>query len=116
MTETPHFYTGTPISNSTRTRDEQSLFSDPKREDLDQRRRKFADDMAHAAVLAEKGEFCDAFFPPPTDPAVLDRKPKLKNNPFANLKEADKLKEADVRARFVSHRYLPYTLWLGGLR
>ncbi|KAI1788205.1 hypothetical protein LXA43DRAFT_1075889 [Ganoderma leucocontextum] len=56
--------------------------------------------MAHAAVLAERLEFCDAFFPTPSGPADLKRRPKLKKNPFAELLEADKLKEAVVRARF----------------
>ncbi|PIL32460.1 hypothetical protein GSI_05162 [Ganoderma sinense ZZ0214-1] len=100
MTKPPQFLTGTPISNSTRTRDQASLFSEPKREDLTERRRKFADDMAHAAVPADKDEFCKAFFPAPTDPAVLEQKPKLTENPFAALLEANKLLEADVRRLF----------------
>ncbi|KAM5541530.1 hypothetical protein V8D89_004720 [Ganoderma adspersum] len=101
MTQPPHFQTGTPIGNGNRTRDQESLFSDPKREDLDQRRRKFADDMAHAAVPAKKDDFCNAFFPEPTDPATLKQKPKLTENPFAALKEENlKLVEATVRRLF----------------
>ncbi|PIL32477.1 hypothetical protein GSI_05180 [Ganoderma sinense ZZ0214-1] len=100
MTKPPHFSTGTPISNTNRTRYQESLFSDPDREKLDQRRRKFADDMAHAAVPANKDEFCKAFFPAPTDPAVLEQKLKLTENPFAALLEANKLLEADVRRLF----------------
>ena len=102
--------TGTPISTSTRTRDQESLFSD--REKLDQRRRKFADDMAYAAVPATNDEFCEAFFPAPTDSDILKQKPKLTENPFAALKDAEKLLEAVVRRLFV--RPIPALLSLRG--
>ena len=103
MAQPSHFSTGTPLSNNNRTRHQESLFSDPAREKLDQRRRKFADDMAHAAVPVDKDEFCNAFFPAPTDPAILEQKPKLTENPFAELLKADRPLEIVVRRLFVSH-------------
>ena len=117
MTQPPHFQTGTPIGNGNRTRDQESLLSELKRENLDQRRRKFADDMAHGAVHAEKDDFCKAFFPAPTDPDVLKQKPKLTANPFAALAEENvKLLEATIRRIFVSFILYVATLllWLSG--
>ncbi|KAI1782440.1 hypothetical protein LXA43DRAFT_977568 [Ganoderma leucocontextum] len=53
--------------------------------------------MAHAAVLAEKEEFCDAYFPVPGNPDKS--KPVLTENPFAGL-EKFKGNEAKIRAKF----------------
>ena len=70
---------------------------------MSQRRRKFADDMAHNAVLAEQDEFIDAFFPVPK--SLIGRIPRPRHNPFASLSKAQKMKEADVRDAFVSGGY-----------
>ncbi len=78
------------------------------RGDLDQYRAQIADDMAHAAVLAEIDEFCDKYFPTHTNPDKP--KPKLKN-PFKRIKKLEKLKgnEATIRAEFVSgHSRFPF--------
>ena len=103
MADTFYFSTGTPLSKKSRTRDEQSLLSGLGGEPVSQRRRKFADDMAHNAVLAEQDEFIDAFFPisnhyAGTIPLPLD-------NPFASLSDADNMIEAKVREAFVSGGY-----------
>ncbi|TBU51852.1 hypothetical protein BD310DRAFT_1001106 [Dichomitus squalens] len=68
--------------------------------------------MAHAAVLAEKEEFSDAFFPPPTTSTTPSLpKPRIKSNPFASLADADNMKEAEVRAKFTrainKHNLIP---------
>ncbi|TBU26656.1 hypothetical protein BD311DRAFT_667049 [Dichomitus squalens] len=100
MTDTLHFVTGTPLSHGSRTRDEQSILADLAREQLDQRRRKFADDMAHKAVHAEQTEFFDAFFPNPQNTSDTPSRPQLHDNPFAALSDAEKPNEAVVRAAF----------------
>ncbi|EJF59452.1 hypothetical protein DICSQDRAFT_172049 [Dichomitus squalens LYAD-421 SS1] len=100
MTDTLHLVTGTPLSHGSRTRDEQSILADSNREQLDQRRRKFADDMAHKAVHAEQTEFFDAFFPNPKNTSDTPSRPQLHENPFAALSDAEKLNEAVVRAAF----------------
>ncbi|KAI1784512.1 hypothetical protein LXA43DRAFT_210690 [Ganoderma leucocontextum] len=67
--------------------------------------------MAHAAVLAEKEEFCDAYFPVPSNPD--QPKPVLKANPFAELAKLAKFKgnEAKIRAQFAKavndHNLIP---------
>ena len=103
MADTIHFVTGTPLSNTSRTRDEESLLSGLKDGPIEQRRHKFADDMAHSAVLAEQDEFIDAFFPVSDD---FDGSiPQPRRNPFALLSKANKMKESQVRAEFVSGGY-----------
>ena len=103
MADTLHFVTGTPIANTSRTRDQQSPSSGLKGGLLFQRQRKFADDMAHSAVLAEQDEFIDAFFPAPNN--LTGRIPRPPRNPFASLSKAKNMKEIDVRAAFVSGGY-----------
>ena len=72
---------------------------------LKQYRAQIADDMAHAAVLAEVNDFCDKYFPVPSNPDKP--KPHLED-PFAKLRELKKVKgnEAEIRAEFVSGRSL----------
>ncbi|KAI1784511.1 hypothetical protein LXA43DRAFT_210652 [Ganoderma leucocontextum] len=55
--------------------------------------------MAHAAVLAEKEEFCDAYFPIPSSPSPNKPKPVLETNPFLELKDF-KGNEAKLRTAF----------------
>ncbi|KAI1788185.1 hypothetical protein LXA43DRAFT_648416 [Ganoderma leucocontextum] len=55
--------------------------------------------MAHAAVLAEKEEFCDAYFPVPSTPSPNKPKPVLETNPFLELKDF-KGNEAKLRTAF----------------
>ncbi|TBU51851.1 hypothetical protein BD310DRAFT_278720 [Dichomitus squalens] len=58
--------------------------------------------MAHNGVPAELIEFCDEFFPQPTQIATVKPKPTLDDNPFAALKDAEKLSEKTVRAAFAA--------------
>ena len=60
--------------------------------------------MAHAAVLADKVKFCNAYFPTPGNPTPNKPKPVLDKNPFAKLAKLDKFKgnEAVIQAEFVS--------------
>ncbi|TBU21260.1 hypothetical protein BD311DRAFT_772379, partial [Dichomitus squalens] len=58
--------------------------------------------MAHYGVHAELLEFCDAFFPKPTPSCTTRPKPTLDGNPFAALRNAEKLLERNVRAAFTA--------------
>ncbi|EJF58674.1 hypothetical protein DICSQDRAFT_172686 [Dichomitus squalens LYAD-421 SS1] len=58
--------------------------------------------MAHYGVHAELLEFCDEFFPKPTPSCTTRPKPTLDGNPFAALRNAEKLLEKNVRAAFTA--------------
>ena len=68
---------------------------------LKQYRAEIAEDMAYAAVLAEKGDFCDQYFPVPSNPNPNKPKPVLDRNPFEPLGYF-RGSEAELSAQFVS--------------
>ncbi|PIL32451.1 hypothetical protein GSI_05153 [Ganoderma sinense ZZ0214-1] len=80
---------------------------------LSQYRAHLADDMAHAAVLADKQTFCDAYFPIPSDPTPNKPKPVLHESPFVKLAQLPKFKgnEAKIQEEFVNavndHNLIP---------
>ena len=98
---TEYFSSDTPYSNGSRTRVGQSLGGEFGRQKLPQCRVNFVADMAHSAVLTEKEEFCNDFFPSPP-PLKSTQKPRFTSNPFSALAGANSMLEADVRSKFVS--------------
>ena len=52
---------------------------------LAQYRAEIAEDMAHSAILVEKDEFCDQYFPVPSVPDPNKPRPTLPHNPFQPL-------------------------------
>lgn len=102
MIDPIYIYSDTPLSNGSRTRDANALGGELGRDNLPQCRVRFERDMAHAAILAEKEEFGDAFFPLQNTSSSAAGRPQLNTNPFADLAAADNMMEADVRALFVS--------------
>ena len=79
---------------------------------LDQYRAQIADDVAHAAVLAETDKFCDAYFPKPSHPSPNKPKPVLDDNPFAKTAQLKKFEgnEAEIFDEFVSGHGRLYVL------